>query len=239
MRGATQPWPNLDLVTIPGPEEPWVVFAQPELPLSGIEALNAIESVELWLARNEGSGDDLNVMTAQLYLADAETRLSRARRWLLVRDINERCMHSWGVLLHGGTESAWLVDDAAHALVDGLWLASWLCSHSACERHLAGILSLDEQSLNQSWTRWGLGRLVEEAEKRGFLPPDLRERLNVMNEARKASAHFKPALHDGSLMNRVMARDLEPAMESMEELAEAEAFAAYETARSLIHRVGS
>ena len=40
-----------------------MVFAQPELPLSGIEALNAIESVELWLARNEGSGDDLNVMS--------------------------------------------------------------------------------------------------------------------------------------------------------------------------------
>lgn len=225
-------------MTIRGPEEPWIVLAQPELPLSGVEALSAIQSIELWLARNESSGDDLNVLTAKLYLADAETRLSRARRWLRVRDINERCTHNWGVLIHGGTEAAWLLDEAAHALADGLWLASLLCSHSACERHLAGILSLDEQSLNQSWARWGLGRLLEEAEKRGILPPDLREPLNLMNEARKASAHFKPPVYDGSLMNRAKARDLEPVMESLEELAEADAFAAYETARALIHRVG-
>lgn len=200
--------------------------------------MNSIQSIELWLARNQESGDDLNLVTAQLYLADTDTRLLRARRWLLVREINQRCMQEWGVLVHGGTESVWLLDEAAHALVNGLWLASLLCSHSACERHLAGILSLYEESLHPSWTRWGLGRLLEEAETRGIVPSDLREPLNQMNEARKASAHYKPPLYDGSLMRRVMANSVEPVMESLDELAQEDAFAAYRTARSLIHRAG-
>ena len=70
------------------------------------------------------------------------------------------------------------------------------------------------------------------------MPPDLREPLNRRNEARKASAHFKPPLYDGSLIRRAMARDPERVLESAEGLAEADAFAAYETARSLIHRAG-
>lgn len=176
----------LSLVTIRGPEEPQVVFAQPELPLQGVETLSAIQSVELWLARNGGADDDLNVVTAQLYLSDSESRLARARRWLLVREINERCTHDWGVLVHGGTESVWLLDEAAQALVDGLWLAALLCCHSACERHLAGILSMDEGSLH--------------------------------------------------LMRRAIAINHEGALESVEALAEADAFAAYETAKSLVHR---
>jgi len=228
----------LGLVTIGRPEEPWAVFAQPELPLPGIEGLDAIQSVELWLARHEGGGDDLSVLTAQLYLADAETRLLRARRWLLVRNIDERCIHSWGVLHHGGPESVWLLDEAARALVGGLWLAALFCSHSVCERHLAGLVGLDDQQQDQSRTLWGLGRLLEEADRRGILPADLREPLNRMNEARKASAHFRPLAYDGSLLRRAMAKDDGHAMESLEELAETDAFEAYETARLLICRVG-
>lgn len=225
-------------MTTRGPEEPQIVFAQPELPLPDIVQLNAIQSVELWLARNDESNDDLHVITAKLYLADSDTRLLRARRWLQVREINERCTHDWGVLVHGGTESVWLLDEAAQALGDGLWLASLLCSHSACERHLAGIFSLDETSLHRSWTRWGLGQLLKEAEKRDIVPLDLLEPLNLMNEARKASAHFKPPTYEGSLMRRAWARDRQHAIETAEELAETDAFAAYQTAKTLIHRSG-
>jgi hypothetical protein len=105
-------------------------------------------------------------------------------------------------------------------------------------RHLAGILSLDEESLQRGWRSWGLGRLLEEAHQRDIVPSDLREPLNLMNEARKASAHFKPPSYDGSLIRRATARDHQRVMESAEGLAEADAFAAYETARSLIHRTG-
>lgn len=88
-----------------GPEEPQIVLAQPELTLPGIAELNAVQSVELWLARNDESDEDLNSITAKFYLADSDTRLSRARRSLHVREIDERCMHNWGALVHGGSES--------------------------------------------------------------------------------------------------------------------------------------
>jgi hypothetical protein len=130
----------------------------------------------------------------------------------------------------------WLVNEAARSLVDGLWLASLLCTHSACERHLAGILSLDEDSLPRSWRSWGLGRMLEATRHRDIVPPDLAEPLEKLNEARKVSAHFKPPLHDGSLMRRAQAMEEPDILESAEELAEADAFAAYETCRSLLHR---
>ena len=84
--------PTLDLVTIRGPEEPQIVFAQPELPLPEVEALNAIQSVELWLARNQESGDDLNLVTAQLHLVDTNTRLSREALAASARD--QRAVHA-------------------------------------------------------------------------------------------------------------------------------------------------
>jgi len=142
-------------------DEPQAVFAQPELPLRGIEALDAIRKVELWLSSQENGAHDLDVVSAHLYLSDNDTRVERAQRWIRVLEIDERCTHDWGVLVHGGAETMWLVNEAARSLVDGLWLASLLCTHSACERHLAGILSLDEDSLPRSWRSWGLGRMLE------------------------------------------------------------------------------
>ena len=50
------------------------------------------------------------------------------------------------------------------------------------------------------------------------------------------SAHFKPPLHDGSLMRRAYGMEHPDIARTTEELAEADAFAAYETARSLVHR---
>ena len=128
-------------------EEPHAVFAQPELPLPGLAELDSIGRVELWLASQENGYDDPDVVSARLYLRDNDTRVERAKRWIRVRGIQERCTHEWGDLVHGGPETVWLLDEAAHALAEGLWLASLLCSHSACERHLAGILAFDEEGL--------------------------------------------------------------------------------------------
>jgi len=77
---------------------------------------------------------------------------------------------------------------------------------------------------------------VEATRHRDIVPPDLAEPLEKLNEARRVSAHFKPPLHDGSLMSRAQAMDEPDILESAEELAEADAFAAYETCRSLLHR---
>jgi hypothetical protein len=234
--GRTPGAPTVRRVTTGRSEEPQAVFAQPELPLPGVVALDAIGRVELWLSSQQNGDHDPDVVSARLYLRDNDTRVERARRWIRVREIHERCTHNWGVLVHGGTETIWLLDEAAHALAEGLWLASLLCSHSACERHLAGILSFDEDSLPRSWRSWGLGRMLEATRHRDIVPPDLWEPLEALNEARKVSAHFKPPLHNGSLMRRAQAMEQPDMLRSAERLAEADAFAAYETSRSLVHR---
>ncbi|MGC4111770.1 MAG: hypothetical protein QM747_15400 [Nocardioides sp.] len=217
-------------------EEPHAIFGQPELPLADVDVLDAIQRVQLWLATHPDAVQDLDGLSARLYLKDNDTRVRRARRWLEIVEIDQRCSNQWGVLLHGGTETLWLLGEAAHGLVEGLWLASLLCSHAACERHLAGILEFSEDSLPESWRSWGLGRLLEEAQKREIVPSDLWEPLRALNETRKVSAHFKPPLHDGSLMRRAQAIERPDILQSAHELAEADAFSAYETARSLVHR---
>lgn len=138
--------------------------------------------------------------------------------------------------MHGGPETAFLLDEAANALVEGLWLASLLCSHAACERHLAGLLSMIEDSLPSDWRRWGLGRLLVEAKQRAAVPHDLVDALDILNEVRKVSAHFKPPLHEGSLLNRAHAMGTGDWLQAAEDISKTDAFTAYETARSLIHR---
>lgn len=51
-----------------------------------------------------------------------------------------------------------LCEQAEAAFVYGLFLASLLCSHAACERVLGACLEEDGDSLDKGWTRWGLGR---------------------------------------------------------------------------------
>lgn len=55
-------------------------------------------------------------------------------------------------------------------------------------------------------------------------------------EARKVSAHFKPLMHEGSLLRRAQAMEERDVGRPVERLAEADAFAAYEAARSLVLR---
>lgn len=218
-------------------EEPQAVFAQPELPFADLEALDAIQRVELWLSsQTKHAADSLDAIAAKLYLADNATRVIRAERWRLVMEIHERCTHDWGVMMHGGPETAFLLHEAATGLVEGLWLSALLCSHAACERHLAGLLSMDEESLPPSWRSWGLGRLLEEARQRDAVPTDLHGPLETLNEVRKVSAHFKPPLHEGSLLNRANAMRSGNFVQAAGEISKADAFAAYETARSLMHR---
>jgi hypothetical protein len=213
------------------------VFGQLELPFQDLEPLDAMRRVELWLASQpQGHSDDADVIAARLYLADGASRAQRARRWQRIREVHERATYEdGGVGVHGGPETVFLLDEAASALVEGLWLASLLCSHAACERHLAGLLSLDESALPRSWRAWGLGRLLVEARERDVLPAELVEPLEALNEVRKVSAHFKPPLHEGSLLRRAEDVKSDDFLQAASELSRADAFAAYETARSLMY----
>lgn len=228
---------TVEAVSDNGPEEPRAVFAQPELPFEDLEALDAVRRIEQWLASQPVEAEnEVPVIAARLFLVDNASRMQRADRWREVSEINARCSHDWGVLMHGGPETVFLLDEAANALIEGLWLASLLCSHAACERHLAGLLSMDEDSLPPDWRRWGLGRLLVEATDRDALPSQLVSPLETLNEVRKVSAHFKPPLHEGSLLNRAHAVGTGDWLRTAEEISKSDAFSAYETARSLVHR---
>lgn len=76
------------------PEEPQAVFGQPELPLEGVETLDPVQRIELWLATCPDHAESLDRVSAQLYLVDRETRLLMARRYLRVVEVQERCTHA-------------------------------------------------------------------------------------------------------------------------------------------------
>jgi hypothetical protein len=84
------------------------------------------DGVELWLASQpQGLSDDTDVIAARLYLADGATRAQRAQRWQRILELHEGSTYEdGGVGVRGGPETVFLLDEAASALVEGLWLAS-------------------------------------------------------------------------------------------------------------------
>jgi hypothetical protein len=59
--------------------------------------------------------------------------------------------------------------------------------------------------LPKSWESFGLGRLLGEATKHQLLPPDLIEDVRQVADARKPYGHWRPVVHEESLMQRVRA----------------------------------
>ncbi len=111
-------------------------------------------------------------------------------------------------MVPGGLEVQWLCVDAVRAFIEGLPLATLLCCHAACERVLAGCLELSQTrygDLWKNWDRWGLGPLNAEAFRRGIVSTELHAELNRMNDARRATAHYKHPLDPKAIWNRMFA----------------------------------
>ena len=68
----------------------------------------------------------------------------------------------------GGNETLWLVEEAKIAYVAELFLAALVTAHAACERELAGRLTLRLDEVPRGWERWGLGKLTEYAQAGDF-----------------------------------------------------------------------
>lgn len=117
-------------------------------------------------------------------------------------------------VLAGGEETLVLAEEARDAYTYGLPVASLLASHAACERHLAGMLSLltdtgRTRPLPEGWERFGLGRLVEEAAERRVVDDHMADRLRVLVDRRKMVGHFKRPLASGGWTRRLVeAEDL-------------------------------
>ena len=99
----------------------------------------------------------------------------------------------------------WTWSAAGTAFMQGNWIATVLCCHAVCERALAGRFKpfwMNEADAPSRWQNMGLGRLLEELEKRGGIDPDVAARLRRMSEYRKPFGHWKDFMHPTGLFAR-------------------------------------
>jgi hypothetical protein len=198
------------------PTRPSLALDQLQLALEGVPPLSAEERLERWLA--DQPEETAQVHAAFLYLRDANTRSARAQRWADLRAVQAPYDRAWGWLVPGGTEVVWLYDEAGLAYVDGLFLATLLCAHAACERVLAGCLQMYPEQPDKNWLRWGLGPLAKTAFERDLIDSALRDDLAQVTEVRKVSAHFKPPLTPNTVMLRASERAETSTAQSDDEL---------------------
>ena len=74
---------------------------------------------------------------------------------------------------------------------------------------MAGIVSVSASRLNgeipKNWETFGLGRLLDETTKHDLLPPSLIDDIRQVANARKPYGHWRSAIHEESMMQRVRA----------------------------------
>jgi hypothetical protein len=190
-----------------------VVLNQLELPLDGLPSSTCRQRVSAWLQYQAAETED--VVSGQLFLADADSRRDRAARWIEVHAIQARFARDSGSLVPGGIEAVWLYEEACRSYMHGMYMAALLCAHSSCERVLAGCLNWYEDRLPKGWAMWGLGRLVPAAFDLGLIDEALKDRLLQVSELRKVSAHFKSPMAPNSIMTRALvAFQLRPELET-------------------------
>lgn len=125
--------------------------------------------------------------------------------------INDRIVQtlqgkSWAAKSAGEEgELAW--DAAVRTFLDGIWVACIFSCHVVCEREVAGTISVSVDRLNgeipKNWETFGLGKLLDEARKHELLPPQLIADIRQVADARKPYGHWRSAIHDESMMQRV------------------------------------
>lgn len=112
--------------------------------------------------------------------------------------------------LSAGEEGQLAWDAAVRTFLEGIWVACIFSCHVVCEREVAGVLSSSNAALNgqlpKSWESFGLGRLLGEASKHQLLPPDLIADVQQVADSRKPYGHWRSAVHEESLMQRVRAK---------------------------------
>lgn len=127
--------------------------------------------------------------------------------------INDRIVHtlqgkSWAAL-SAGKEGQLAWDAAVRTFLDGIWVACIFSCHVVCEREVAGVISLSLSRLNdeipKNWETFGLGRLLDEARKHELLPPQLIDDVRQVANARKPYGHWRSAVHEESLLQRIRA----------------------------------
>lgn len=136
--------------------------------------------------------------------------LDHDERLDLINDCIYRTLQgkSWAAKTAGEEgELAW--GAAVQTFLDGIWVACIFSCHVVCEREVAGIVSVSASRLNgeipKNWETFGLGRLLDETTKHDLLPPSLIDDIRQVANARKPYGHWRSAIHEESMMQRVRA----------------------------------
>jgi hypothetical protein len=191
---------SLTLETVKHSPRLAIILDQLQLDLPGIEPLSAEERLQRWL--DEQAEDTPEVIMVLMLIEDDDTRQERVNRYLDIERTRKPFESDVGWFIPGGDEAWWLYEEAERAYISGLFLASLLCSHAACERALAGCLLDFQNQLDANWRRWGLTPLATAAKNLQIITADLEARLKDLAERRKVSAHFKPPLQSNSVTMR-------------------------------------
>jgi hypothetical protein len=138
--------------------------------------------------------------------------------WAAIRSTQALFYREHGWLIPGGAEAVWLYEEAERAFIDGLYLATLLCAHAACERALAGCLLSYEGELDKNWTRWGLGPLTRAAFERGLIDDQMSRDLHQVTELRKVSAHYKSPMVHNSVSRRAFEEFTDESVSSDEDI---------------------
>jgi hypothetical protein len=147
---------------------------------------------------------DNEQLTATLVDFDQSERPHRVERLhevnqMLGDQVEEGFLHS------GGPEASWILSEARECYIYGLFIASLFTSHAACERRLAGMVSMASgDQPPEGFDRWGLGKLVEWCAENGWITDDFTTRLSELLDKRKQLAHFRmPFQGETSILRRV------------------------------------
>lgn len=99
-----------------------------------------------------------------------------------------------------------LMEEARVCYINGQFLATMLCATSAVEHLLVAEL---EERINLSG-KLTLGPLIEKADAMSLLPPEVIERLKVLNERRNPVAHRRPPEDESTLASRYLQKKVHP-----------------------------
>lgn len=99
-----------------------------------------------------------------------------------------------------------LMEEARVCYINGQFLTTMLCATSAVEHLLAAEL---EEQINLSG-KPTLGPLIEKADAMSLLPPEVIERLTVLNERRNPVAHRRSPEDESTLASRYLHKKVHP-----------------------------
>lgn len=109
--------------------------------------------------------------------------------------------------LSAGEEGQLAWDAAIRTFLEGIWVACIFSCHVVCEREVAGVLSSSNAAINgqlpKRWEKAGLGELLDIVTEHRMLPPDLIADVRQVAKNRRPYGHWRSAVDDESLMQRV------------------------------------